>query len=81
MIAVSATAEDRLSELRALRHRLIAKLQRWPEERLHFQPASDGWCVLQMLDHILLTEEAFRSRCGSACRRRSASPRGIGSAA
>lgn len=48
------------TELQALlnnRESFLKELSTWPVEMLKMQPASGGWCALEVVDHILNSEK------------------------
>ena len=47
------------AELEQRKQQLLDDTVRWPEVRLHFQPANAGWSVPEVLDHLQKTESGI----------------------
>ncbi len=49
---------ENLTKLDDQTERLFADLEGWSPERLQFRPARESWSILEILDHLILTERA-----------------------
>ncbi len=56
MLAPFQPAHDRLEKQLAS---LLASVRSLSERQQSYRPAGGGWCILEVLQHILLAEEAF----------------------
>ena len=56
-----STSEAKLLLLQQQRQQLLATMDGWSPDRLHFRPSPEEWSALQVLDHLCRIDERFPS--------------------
>src|ERR1700760_674257 len=56
---MNRTLLHHFNKLESAKGAVLTELRNWPEERLGIQPASGSWSTLEVIEHVILTEQSI----------------------